>query len=521
VSEVQASGAAADNHDRSAAWEYHQATNHSPESVRADRHRLDWANQPRPYKLYAGLPRLPLPVDPPPSTMPALVAISGPAGDRSAPAPDLETLTSLLHYSSGIIRRLRFPGGVMDFRAAACTGALYHIELYIVCRDLPGLDAGVYQFGAHDNALYRLRSGDHRAELEQAAAAEPAVARAPVVIVCTTTFWRNAWKYQARAYRHAFWDSGTILANLLALAAAHNLQARIVTGFVDNAVSSLLDLDAEREAALALIPIGRDADPVEDVPEVPARLGLETVPPSRAEVDYAAIRRIHAASSLSSEREVVAWRESQAEFGLPPPARAVSQLRPLPPSALPAAPIEDVIRRRGSARRFAPRAIGIDALSSMLEAATAAIPADVLGSSGAPMSELYLIVRAVEGLESGAYVYQRRQKALELLRAGDFTRQAEHLDLGQELGAQAAVNVYFLADLEVILSALGNRGYRAAQLDAAVSAGRLYLAAYALGAGATGLTFYDDDVIAFFSPHASGKSVMFLLALGVPARRSA
>jgi hypothetical protein len=25
--------------------------------------------------------------------------------------------------------------------------------------------------------------------------------------------WRNAIKYQAREYRHAFWDSGTILAN--------------------------------------------------------------------------------------------------------------------------------------------------------------------------------------------------------------------------------------------------------------------------------------------------------------------
>ena len=32
--------------------------------------------------------------------------------------------------------------------------------------------------------------------------------------------------------------------------------------------------------------------------------------------------------------------------------------------------------------------------------------------------------------------------------------------------------------------------------------------------GATGLTFFDDEVAGFFSPHASGKSVMFLVALG-------
>ena len=49
--------------------------------------------------------------------------------------------------------------------------------------------------------------------------------------------------------------------------------------------------------------------------------------------------------------------------------------------------------------------------------------------------------------------------------------------------------------------------------------GKAYLAAYALRLGATGLTFFDDDVTAFFSPHAAGKSVMFLNALGPGARR--
>ena len=49
--------------------------------------------------------------------------------------------------------------------------------------------------------------------------------------------------------------------------------------------------------------------------------------------------------------------------------------------------------------------------------------------------------------------------------------------------------------------------------------GKLYLAAYALRLGATGLTFFDDDVTTYFSPHAEGKSVMFLVALGVPLKR--
>jgi hypothetical protein len=35
---------------------------------------------------------------------------------------------------------------------------------------------------------------------------------------------------------------------------------------------------------------------------------------------------------------------------------------------------------------------------------------------------------------------------------------------------------------------------------------------------ATGLTFYDDEVIQFFSPHAQGKSVMMLVAIGKNAK---
>jgi hypothetical protein len=55
-----------------------------------------------------------------------------------------------------------------------------------------------------------------------------------------------------------------------------------------------------------------------------------------------------------------------------------------------------------------------------------------------------------------------------------------------------------------------------AQLEGGLIGGRVYLASYALGLGATGLTFFDDAVTEFFSPHASGKAVMFLVAFGLP-----
>ena len=80
------------------------------------------------------------------------------------------------------------------------------------------------------------------------------------------------------------------------------------------------------------------------------------------------------------------------------------------------------------------------------------------------------------------------------------------MGLRQALTADASVNIYFLADLDPLLEPFGNRGYRAAQLEASITAGRVYLAAYAQRLGDTGLTFYGDAVTQIFSPHARYSS---------------
>src|SRR5260370_2831771 len=168
-----------------------------------------------------------------------------PAG-RGDFVPSVQDLARLLHYSAGITKQRAYPGGEIYFRAAACTGALYEIELYVVSSDLPGLDAGVYHFNPADVSLRLLRKGDFRGNLAQATAMEPAVAHAPATIICTGTYWRNAWKYQARTYRHFGWDNGTLLANMLAVSTASGLPAEIALRFVDAQVNHLLGLEMRR-----------------------------------------------------------------------------------------------------------------------------------------------------------------------------------------------------------------------------------------------------------------------------------
>jgi hypothetical protein len=58
------------------------------------------------------------------------------------------------------------------------------------------------------------------------------------------------------------------------------------------------------------------------------------------------------------------------------------------------------------------------------------------------------------------------------------------------LAAEAAYVVIAAAPL----STLDDRSYRDAQLAAGLVEGRLHLAAYALGAGAIGMTFLDSEV---------------------------
>jgi SagB-type dehydrogenase family enzyme len=508
------------NRDTQFAWNYHNETKHSSASVRNNRHFLDFENYPLPFKVYPTLEPIPLPRDAAQSGIAALSTIADPGvSPELEVVPDLATLAQILYFSAGVTRTKKFPGGEIFFRAASCTGALYEIELYVVCGDLPGLPAGIYHFGAGDFALRLLRAGDFRAALVRATADEPSVQHAPLILVSTGTYWRNAWKYQARTYRHFGWDNGTLHANLLAMCAAYRLPARVVCGFVDDDVNRLLDLDTQREVALTLVPIGHVAAEPPAPPEI-SPLHLATVPPSKKEVDYPSMRAMHAASSLASVEEVAAWRGS-----LPSPrhdeprTEKIFPLQPFSDDEISRDTIEQVILRRGSSRKFLREPISFREFSTLLERSTRSVAADFLGAPGELLNDLYVIVHAVDGLAPGAYFFDRARSALVCLKESNFRDEAYYLGLEQDLPADAAAAIFYLADLGAILDRFGNRGYRAAQLEAGILGGKLYLAAYAQRLGATGLTFYDDDVTEFFSPHAANKSAIFLMAVGRSAKR--
>jgi nitroreductase len=316
----------------------------------------------------------------------------------------------------------------------------------------------------------------------------------------TSTFWRNSWKYQARAYRHSYWDGGVILANLLGLAGSDGIPASVVMGFVDWTVNHLLGADGEREAAVAMVALGTGA-PAPAAPAAIPDLDFPTMPLSPREVGYPLIVEAHGGSSFRTPSEVSAWREP-ALAGGSTGSSAGNLAMWLPGEEK----IEAVIARRRSTRGFARLPITSSQLETLLSAATAPVSGDPFLRD---LVDPFLIVNAVDGLRPGKYGGD-----LTAIELGDFRRPAAELALGQPIAAQAAVNIYFMADLDSVFGKLGERGYRVAQMAGAIAGGRVELAATAMGLGATGLTFFDDDVTQFFEPKARGRQVMYLVAAG-------
>ncbi len=249
----------------------------------------------------------------------ALDAIAAPGRPASAEAiPDLETLAQLLFFSAGVVRSKRARAGENVFsRRGLHRRALRNRTLRRLhrspgrtnarCKNSPASRLASTISASPSSACANCARETSGRRLVEATGGDPSIAHAPVTIICTGTYWRNAWKYRSRTYRHFGWDNGTILANLVAISEASNLPARIVTGFVDSQINELLSLDTKREVAFSLVPIGHKQATPPSPPQI-SPLELPIVPYSKEEVDYPAMRKMHEASSLDSAAEVAAMR---------------------------------------------------------------------------------------------------------------------------------------------------------------------------------------------------------------------
>ena len=531
------------------ALDYHEATKHSEVSIMASRHYLDYDNRPMPFKTYLKQPRYPLTNNFPSPNLESITSIvdveqsANSSPTQCEKSVSIVDISEILFFAAGITRVLRYSYGTYFMRAASATGALYPIESYVVCGDItPDLKAGVYHFGPADFSLTQLRIGDYRHALASTALAEreyDTILTSPLSIIFSSFAWRNAWKYQARSYRHWFWDCGVIVANLLATTASMKLPTKLIMGYVDDIVDRLLCLETLKEASIVIAPIGIGSCPKSDskgnsnIQKEITELPIPKILPlsQRGEIDYPEIWNMNQNSKILDREEVESWISKQQleqrnqNLDIENNAEPILDRKDM--SSDTGTPtkmtIGEVILRRGSTRRFDNHSsIPLSTLYSILDSSTRGVPMDVFTNEGVRSSviDTYFIANNVAGLEPGAYFFNRNLKAFDLLKRNASRQISGYLCLDQSLFSDASAVMFLMADLHKVLDDLGNRGYRVAQLEAGIIAGKIYLSSYAHSIGASGTTFFDDAVTEFFGPHAANKSTMIAMGVGVPGYKA-
>jgi len=508
------------NQNINIAKEFHEITKHSPVTIYFNRHYLDWENKPFPFKIYLNKPKVDLP-----STFPYPLEDSigclrkqmnlNPSKQKQI---DLKVLSQILFFSAGITRKMKVNDTVYYMRAASATGALYPIEIYLVCQKIQNLDAGVYHFCPADFTLTQLRKGDFRSILYTATGNNKKLIQAPITLIFTSIAWRNSWKYQARSYRHWFWDAGVILANFLALCNNNLFSSEIILGYQDELINNLLGVQNQKEAAIALASIEsyyNYAQPEQSnstTQLVP--INCETKPLSKyAETVYPDIWKIHNSSNLNSSIEIINWTSMKnKEYINLNKIRKISYKI----NTIKKYNIGDVILQRGSTRRFSKNPITLTQLQNILYLSSIGIPFDFITHEQS-LIDIYFIANSVTNLQSGLYYYNKLENKIQALKKGNFSEKSGHLCLDQKLFSDASVVFFLLASMDTILKYFGNRGYRAVQLEGGICAGKIYLASYSHGLGASGSTFYDEEVTVTFLPHSNQKSTIITIGIGFPA----
>lgn len=124
----------------------------------------------------------------------------------------------------------------------------------------------------------------------------------------------------------------------------------------------------------------------------------------------------------------------------------------------------------------------------------------------------WVVVSGVDGTRPGVY---RWPDLATPVRTGALRAELFTVCLDQSVARDAAYVVVAATRPD----ALDDRTYRDAQLAAGLVEGRLHLAAYALGAGATGMTFHDPQVPALLG-EPDGLLALLFTCVGVPAYAS-
>ncbi|CAN6310783.1 unnamed protein product [Urochloa humidicola] len=538
----------------SAAADYHCRTKHSLTAGYArGPGRLDWANQPNPFLRFAPAPQLPLPNPPPPPALPS-TPIPYPALFHSPPPPPppqpltVDSLSALLFHSLALSAWKSAGLSTWSLRVNPSSGNLHPTEAHLLFphpRE-PGRLA-VAHYAPRDHLL------EVRATAPAAECAAILPAPATAVLVLSSVFWREAWKYGERAFRYCNHDVGHALAAVAVAAAALGWDAKVLDGLSYDDLGRLVGVEKGSPAATpeeqpdkvvkgkapwverqhpdcAILLFPARSEPEVDYGRISEALkrfdGLDWVGKANAlskdhvvwDVIYRTAEEVKKHSPAPEERFFVTpWRKSPAV-----PEGLYKQLT-----------VQEVVRRRRSAVDMdGVHVMGRDTFYQMLlhclpsgevgsgerQGQQCALPFRVLPWDAEVHAALF--VHRVSGLPKGLYFLVRNEEhfgalqramrqdfewvrpeacpdglPLYRLMKGDCQRLAMQISCFQEIASHGCFSLGMIARFEPVLHDKGEWMYPRLFWETGVLGQVLYLEAHAVGISATGIGCYFDDAV--------------------------
>lgn len=218
---------------------YHDRTKHQFNRYARSLGYLDWANQPNPFRRFAGAHFVPLPLlesdEAPPA--PPYDAMYQPGSAPSQPL-SIRSISRFLELALALSAWKRAGESEWALRNNPSSGNLHPTEGYLVLPRLDGVELapGLYHYAPKEHGL-EYRAAFSPALLDKLLAPFPP---GSFLFGLTSVHWREAWKYGERAFRYCNHDVGHAIGTARLSAATLGWRMLLLDGVEQNTVARLL-----------------------------------------------------------------------------------------------------------------------------------------------------------------------------------------------------------------------------------------------------------------------------------------
>lgn len=502
--------------------EYHERTKHHPERYASSLGYMDWANQPDPFRTFAGAEQIDLPH---PSLRPTPTYDSLFRHGPPASSLDAELIARLFFHSLALSAWKQVPGGGRwSLRVNPSSGNLHPTEGYLIAGTIPGLteEPGVFHYAPFRHRLERRcrLSGQQWSDLTDGMP-DPCV-----LVALTSIYWRESWKYGERAFRYCNHDVGHAIGAIGFSARMLGWEARVIEGLADEDLGRLLGIheqsgiEAEHaDCLLALYPAaaGREGRQVPDLSPMQWHNRLPSGPftgePNLLSSDHHEWPAIDEVSK--------ATRPERPEHGTKCAHSAHAAVTTEALLEDRGHPAERIIRQRRSA-------VAMDGTTSLARTAFYQMLQRTLPGqfplTALPwpprVTALATFVHRVEDMEPGLYLLVRAASQEDALRksfkhefewhrpdgcpedlrlyrllAGDTRQAAAQISCQQDIAGNGIFSLGMLAEFDPVLALEGPDGYPRLFWESGLIGQILYLEAEAAGVRGTGIGCFFDDLM--------------------------